>query len=180
MRRTMGNAHIIQTADGKFGYLKNLSKYYLICVSYVQAETEKKLQSIHMKPDDLRSSSDEAMAAEERHFQKIILTFKNACTDRLTSEEAAYVADFMKTNSLEDLVKAIIPREFDNVYTAFNNFSSLEVNNLIRSLRRIFGNSDKVNVISAYLSYCLDDRAIKENMIKMPVKVDKSKVKAID
>lgn len=179
MRRTMGNAHIIKTADGKFGYLKNLSKYYLTCVSYVPAETEKKLQSIHMKPEDLGISSDEAMAAEERYLQKIILMLKKACTDRLTSEEAVYVVDFMKTNSLEDLVKLIIPREFDNVYTAFNNFSSLEVNNLIRNLRGIFGNSDEVSVISAYLSYCLDDRAIKENMAKMPAEVDRPKVKTI-
>ena len=93
--------------------------------------------------------------------------------------DKVYAIDFIKRNSLEYLVQIIIPKEFDDVYTVLNNYSALEINYLIRDLKRILCNGDKVSVISDYLSYCLDDKKIKENMSKDFMKTDLSRVKVI-
>lgn len=172
-------ARITKTADGKFGYLKNLSKYYLTCISYLPSDTRKTLQRIKRKPDYLRTSEDEAILAEERYRQEIISMFERVYTNSAKEGDKIFAIDFIKRNSLEELVQSIIPKEFDNVYTVFSSHSSLEVNHLIRNLKGILGNSDKARVISAYLSYCLDDKKIKENMPKYFVKADTSRVKVI-
>lgn len=173
------NAHVIRTADGRAGYLKNLSKYYLTCISYLPDDIKKSLQDIQRKPESLRTSLDEDMLAEEGYRQNVISMFEKVCNNEATREEEMFALDFIEKNSLDDLVQTIIPKEFDNVYTVLNNYSSLEVNHLIRSLKRILGNSAKASVISAYLGYCLDDEKIKENMSKDFVKADTARVKTI-
>ena len=179
INRLISNTQMIQTADGKFGYLKNLSKYYLTCISYLPNEVSKSLKSNQESSNSLKTGFDKNMLAEERYRQEIVTMFERICNNSAKVGDKVYAIDFIKRNSLEYLVQIIIPKEFDDVYTVLNNYSALEINYLIRDLKRILGNGDKVSVISDYLSYCLDDKKIKENMSKDFMKTDLSRVKVI-
>ena len=71
----------------------------------------------------------------------------------------------------------IIFKEFDNVYTFANRCSSLEINELIKSLRHTFGDNGKADVIAAYLGYYMDDKKIKEDMSRLQTKAGTLRLK---
>lgn len=176
---SIGDTHVISDENGHFGYSKNLSKYYLTCISYVPSDSKKKIKSILSKPDDLLTEEDRQVILDEQYRQNAQSMFERVCMNQASNEDREFVNYFIKTYPLEDLVKSLIPIEFDNVYEVANNYSSLEINELIKFLRKTFNNSEKVNLIISYLHYCLDDKKIRQNLVKKPTLTDIQAMKAM-
>lgn len=173
----ISSVNVLEDANGHFGYSKKLSKYYLTCISYVSDENKRLLKSILHKPTLLQTNQDRLVILNEDQRQNVQSVFERVCSNQASDEDQEFVNEFIKTYSLEDLVKDLIPKEFDNVYTFANRCSSLEVNELIKSLRSTLGNNDKSGVIAAYLGYCMDDKKIKEDMSRLQTKAGTLKLK---
>ena len=173
----ISSVNVLEDANGHFGYSKKLSKYYLTCISYVSDENKRVLKSTLNKSEDLLTEDEKQVILSEQNRQNVQSVFERVCLGQASDEDQEFVNEFIKTYSLEDLVKSLIPKEFDNVYTFANRCSSLEVNELIKSLRSTLGNNDKSGVIAAYLGYCMDDKKIKEDMSRLQTKAGTLKLK---
>lgn len=173
----ISSVNVLEDAAGRFGYSKKLSKYYLTCISYVSDENKGLLKSTLNKSEDLLTEDEKQVILNEQNRQNVQSIFERVCLNQARDEDQEFAEEFIKAYSLEDLVKALIPKEFDNVYTFANRCSSLEVNELIKSLRSTLGNNDKSGVIAAYLGYCMDDKKIKEDMSRLQTKAGTLRLK---
>lgn len=149
---------VVQDSAGYFCDINKLSKYYLTCLSYVPVEKQMLLKELRQN----EQMTSEVICDENR--QALQKTFENICLGKASSTDRTIAKSYMNAQSLESLVKDIIPKEFDSVYTVCQNYSLLEVNKLIRSLGLILTDKEKAKVITAYLNYRMDDVRIRRSM----------------
>lgn len=153
---------VYQDKSGRFTDLANLEKYYLACISYVPAEQRSILKRISNKSN--LTSSERTISILEEKRQALQLVFEKLCNGEADNDYKLIAENYMDTYSLEMLVSRIIPREFDSLYTVFNNSSALEVKKIMKSLRQSADHSGKAQVMTAYLNYRLDDLRIRRSM----------------
>ena len=154
-----------QDVSGRWFYPKDLNEYYQTCLSYVPTDVEKELDNIRKKDKEDLNAWEEKILSDDLKRQRILEAFDNVCVDQADTEDLDMIQQYTQKYSLEDLVRKIIPLEFDNVYTTFNLSSSTNVKELIRFINDSSDNNQKVPVITAYLNYRLDDRATRRSMV---------------
>ena len=157
---------IYQDKSGYFCDVKKTSKYYLNCLSYVPREQKVFLNSLIKKKEPLTDNERRALA-EGEYLENLQKIFSNVCNNTATEEEILTASEFIENYSLETLVKRLLPKEFDSLYTFFKSHSLNETKHLTSSFRNVFGNSAKNLVMTTYLNYLMDDKKIRIDMMNV-------------
>ena len=140
------------TADGRFKYIHGVGEsayQYLTVLTFI-------------------NNYDKS----EDYLKEIISSLEKIINNNYKNEDVVKVGRFINSHSLARLVLNFFPKEVNEINNIISNMSVDELNCFINNFKMKSNNNEKVDVLIAYLNYCLDEKKNYEQFMRFESTAD--------